>query len=115
MSLAQGYTVHNMLALSVVNTHLNTQRAQRSKCGRRPHLLVIMMQLIAKPFSTFQSGSGDVVTMECVDKLIRTSDMLCPISGRTLKADSDIISIVRVHTHKLIMWTCYCHLARAVW
>jgi len=32
--------------------------------------------------------------MECVDKLIRKSDMLCPISGKKLK-ESDIIPVVR--------------------
>ena len=39
--------------------------------------------------------SGDVVTMECVDKLIRKSEMLCPISGQKLK-ESDIVAVVRV-------------------
>ncbi len=39
--------------------------------------------------------SGDVVTMECVEKLIKKNDMLCPLSGKKLK-DSDIIPIVRV-------------------
>ena len=38
---------------------------------------------------------GDVVTVECVDKLIRKNNMLCPISGRKLK-ESDIILVVRV-------------------
>lgn len=38
---------------------------------------------------------GDVVTMECVEKLIRKNEMLCPLSGNRLK-DSDIIPIVRV-------------------
>ena len=39
--------------------------------------------------------SGDVVTVECVDKLIRKNNMLCPISGQKLK-ESDIILVVRV-------------------
>ena len=39
--------------------------------------------------------SGDMVTVECVDKLIRRNNMLCPISGRKLK-ESDIILVVRV-------------------
>ena len=39
--------------------------------------------------------SGDVVTMECVDKLIRPNDMLSPITGEKLK-ESDIISVMRV-------------------
>ena len=39
--------------------------------------------------------SGDAVTMECVDKLIRKSGMLCLISGQKFK-ESDIIAIVRV-------------------
>ena len=38
--------------------------------------------------------SGDVVTMECVNELIR-KDMVCPISGIKLK-ESDIIPLVRV-------------------
>lgn len=38
--------------------------------------------------------TGDVVTMECIDKLIRKNDMLCPISGQTLR-ESDIITIMR--------------------
>lgn len=36
-----------------------------------------------------------MVTVECVDKLIRKNNMLCPISGRKLK-ESDIILVVRV-------------------
>ena len=39
--------------------------------------------------------SGDVVTMECVDKLIRTNNMMCPLSGKKLK-ESDIILLYRV-------------------
>ena len=39
--------------------------------------------------------SGDVVTMECVEMIIRKNNMLCPISGKTLK-ERDIIQIVRV-------------------
>ena len=39
--------------------------------------------------------SGDVVTQECVDKLIRTSNMLCPITGKTLK-EKDLIPLQRV-------------------
>ena len=42
-----------------------------------------------------QIVSGDVVTMECVEKIIRKNGMLCPISGKILK-ERDIISIVRV-------------------
>jgi nitric oxide synthase-interacting protein len=38
--------------------------------------------------------SGDVVTQECVDKLIRTSNMLCPITGKTLK-EKDLIPLQR--------------------
>ncbi|XP_064400832.1 nitric oxide synthase-interacting protein-like [Halichondria panicea] len=38
--------------------------------------------------------TGDVVTMECVEKLIRKNDMLCPLSGKKLK-ESDIITLVR--------------------
>ncbi len=48
--------------------------------------------------------SGDVVTMECVEKLIRKNDMLCPLSGKTLK-ESDIITLVRV---SLVMSSSYC-------
>ena len=40
--------------------------------------------------------SGDVVTQECVDKLIRTSNMLCPITGKTLKG-KDLIPLQRVN------------------
>ena len=38
---------------------------------------------------------GDVITMDCVERLIRKNGMLCPITGKVLK-DSDIIRIVRV-------------------
>nr|CCU09388.1 nitric oxide synthase-interacting protein [Suberites domuncula] len=38
--------------------------------------------------------SGEVVTMECVEKLIRTSDMMCPLTGKKLK-ESDIIQLDR--------------------
>lgn len=37
--------------------------------------------------------SGDVVTLECVEKLIR-KDMMCPISGCRLK-EADIIVMQR--------------------
>ena len=46
------------------------------------------------------SLSGDVVTMECVEKLIK-KDMLCPISGKQLK-DSDIVPLVRVSKWNLL-------------
>ena len=39
--------------------------------------------------------------MECVDKLIRKSDMLCPISGKKLK-ESDIIPVVRVRWYVVV-------------
>ena len=45
-------------------------------------------------YTVYALYSGDVVTVECVDKLIR-KNMLCPISGRKLK-ESDIILVVRV-------------------
>ena len=35
------------------------------------------------------------MTQDCVERLIRKNNMLCPISGKVLK-DSDIIPIVRV-------------------
>ena len=38
--------------------------------------------------------SGDVVTLECVEKVIK-KDMICPITGQKLK-DSDIIVMERV-------------------
>ena len=38
--------------------------------------------------------SGDVVTLECVEKVIK-KDMICPITGQKLK-DSDIIVMQRV-------------------
>lgn len=38
--------------------------------------------------------------MECVEKLIRKNDMLCPLSGKKLK-ESDIITLVRVSS---VMW-----------
>ena len=46
-------------------------------------------------YNVYALYSGDVVTVECVDKLIRKNNMLCPISGRKLK-ESDIILVVRV-------------------
>ena len=55
-------------------------RAGRSKFA------VILLCLVAR---------GDVVTMDCVDRLIRKSGMACPISGKILK-ESDIIRIARV-------------------
>ena len=39
--------------------------------------------------------SGHVVTMECVEKLIYPNNMLCPLTGITLK-DTDIVPLVRV-------------------
>ena len=48
--------------------------------------------------------SGDVVTMECVEKLIK-KDMLCPITGQKLK-DSDIIPLFRVSHWILRAYTC---------
>ena len=33
--------------------------------------------------------------MECVEKIIRKNDMLCPMSGKTL-SEKDIIRIIRV-------------------
>jgi nitric oxide synthase-interacting protein len=38
--------------------------------------------------------SGDVVTQECVDRLIRKNNMLCPITGKTLK-EKDMIPLQR--------------------
>lgn len=38
--------------------------------------------------------SGDIVTLECVEKVIK-KDMICPITGKKLK-DSDIIVMQRV-------------------
>ena len=38
-------------------------------------------------------ASGDVVTLECVEKLIR-KDMVCPITGQKLK-EADIIVMQR--------------------
>ncbi len=40
-------------------------------------------------------SSGDVITTDCVEKIIRKNGMLCPLSGKTLK-EKDIIHIVRV-------------------
>lgn len=37
--------------------------------------------------------SGDVVTLECVEKLIR-KDMICPITGQQLK-EADIVVMQR--------------------
>lgn len=42
---------------------------------------------------TYAVSSGDVVTLECVEKLIR-KDMICPITGQRLK-ESDIIVMQR--------------------
>lgn len=50
----------------------------------------------ALPFCSFSPHavrSGDVVTLECVEKLIR-KDMICPITGQRLK-ESDIIVVQR--------------------
>ena len=43
---------------------------------------------------------GDVVTMECVDKLIR-KEMVYPLTGQKLK-DSDIIPLARVRLRHLV-------------
>lgn len=43
--------------------------------------------------------SGDVVTMECVEKLIR-KDMIHPLTDRKLK-EKDIIPLQRVREHGL--------------
>lgn len=61
--------------------------------------------------------SGNVVTMECVEKLIKP-DMVCPITGQKLK-ESDIIIMERVscrilsfipvtYTYCMLTVTVYC-------
>ena len=42
-----------------------------------------------------------MVTMECVEKVIRTNGMVCPVSGQKLK-DIDIITIVSVSSPHII-------------
>jgi hypothetical protein len=53
--------------------------------------MVIFSNLDVKYFYLF---SGDVVTKECVDKLIK-KDMMHPLTGEKLK-DSDFIPLQRV-------------------
>ena len=43
---------------------------------------------------------GDVVTMDCVERLIRKNKMQCPITGKVLQ-ERDIITIVRVSKERL--------------
>ena len=52
--------------------------------------------------------SGDVVTLECVDKLIRKSNMLCPITGQTLR-EKDIIVLQRVRISASACLTVFVH------
>ena len=47
--------------------------------------------------------SGDVVTLECVEKVIK-KDMICPITGQKLK-DSDIIVMQRVSRKFNMLYT----------
>ena len=51
------------------------------------------------PLTTRVSTRGDVVTMECVEQLIRKNDMMCPITDKKLK-ETDIITIMRVSEHE---------------
>ena len=50
-------------------------------------------------------SSGNVVTMECVERLIKP-DMICPITGQKLK-ESDIIAMKRVSYRFLVPDTKY--------
>ena len=62
-----------------------------------PALLSLRLPHFPPPaFSpTLSLSSGDVVTQECVDRLILKNNMLCPITGKTLK-EKDLIILQRV-------------------
>lgn len=67
--------------------------------------LVLLYSLDIFTFHLFMHNSGDVVTLECVEKLIYPNDMICPITGIKLK-DSDIISLARVSQCLFGLYCC---------
>ena len=67
---------------------------------------MLQLRIVLSVSLTLSAFSGDVVTQECVDKLIRTSDMLCPITGKTLRG-KDLIHLQRVYNHARVYQVWY--------